>query len=145
MKRKTRILIVEDHALVRRALKLFIENDASFRVCAEAETADQTMTAIRKSRPDLVLLDLFLRDEDGLILARDIRDRFAALPIVVLTMHQVEIFGRRARSAGANAYVMKNEATERLFPVIRDVMAQRKQERSMRARSPRPRRHARSA
>jgi DNA-binding NarL/FixJ family response regulator len=144
VKRKTRILIVDDHALVRRALKLFIENDASYKVCAEAETTEQTIDAIRKAHPDLVLLDLFLREEDGLDIARLIRERYAKLPIIVLTMHRTEIFGDRARRAGANGYVMKDEATERLLPIMQSVMARRQHPSRRIGPAPRPQRRARA-
>ncbi|MFH0908977.1 MAG: response regulator transcription factor [bacterium] len=123
VRRKAQILVVDDHALVRRALRSFIDGNARFHVCGEAESPREALASIRRKRPDLVLIDLFLNEGDGLTLTRIIRAKYARLPVVMLTLHRAEIFERIARSAGASSYVTKNDASTLLFPVMRRVLA----------------------
>ena len=117
---------MDDHELVRRALRNFIDGNAGFHVCGEAETPRQALAAIRKKMPDLVLVDLFLNEGDGLTLTRVIRAKYERLPVVMLTMHRKEIFERIAQSAGANSFVMKHEASQRLFSEMRRVLSRRR-------------------
>lgn len=141
MRKKAQILVVDDHALVRRALRSFIDGHESFHVCGEAETPRQALAAIRKRMPDLVLVDLFLNEGDGLTLTRVIRSKYRRLPVVMLTMHRKEIFERIAQSAGADSFVMKHEASQRLFSEMRRVLGRRTRTTSagVRARSSVPR------
>ena len=117
---------MDDHALVRRALRSFIDGNEGFHVCGEAETPRQALAAIRRKKPDLVIVDLFLNEGDGLTLTRIIRAKYEGLPVVMLTMHRKEIFGRIAQTAGANSFVMKHEASQRLFPEMRRVLGRRR-------------------
>lgn len=116
---------MDDHALVRRALRSFIDGNAGFHVCGEAESPREALAAIRRKMPDLVLVDLFLSEGDGLALTRIIRTKYQRLPVVILTMHRKEIFERIAHSAGANSFVMKNEASQQLVSEMRRVLGRR--------------------
>jgi len=118
-----RILIVDDHALVRQTLRGFIDGVPGFHVCAEAKNPTEALAAIRGKQPDLALVDLSLGDSDGLSLTRQIRTQHPALPVVVLTMHSRETYEKSARRAGAKGYVMKSEAAERLLPAMRKVLS----------------------
>jgi DNA-binding NarL/FixJ family response regulator len=119
---KQRILIVDDHPLVRRGLTALINAEADLIVCAEAATRRDGLGAIAAARPDLVIADLSLSGGDGLELVREIRSRHAGLRVLVLTMHDAPLYVRRAFQAGADGYVTKQELTETLLLAIRSVL-----------------------
>ncbi len=119
---RRRILIVDNHALVRRGLIVLIDNEADLTVCAAVATQQAGLAAIAGSRPDLVITDLALDDGDGLDLVRDIRAGHEGLPVLVLTMHDAPVHIRRAFQAGARGYVSKPELGETLLVAIRCVL-----------------------
>jgi DNA-binding NarL/FixJ family response regulator len=119
---KRRILIVDDHPLVRRGLAALIDNEPDLTVCAAAATQRTGLEAIASSRPDLVIADLSLADGDGLALVKDIRSDHEDLPVLVLTLHDAPLWARRAFQAGATGYVTKQEMTETLLVAIRCVL-----------------------
>jgi DNA-binding NarL/FixJ family response regulator len=88
-----------------------------------AETADQALDLIRKSEPDIVVTDLSLSGRPGLELIKDIRAAWSALPILVLSIHDEELWAERVLRAGAQGYVMKSHATEKVMEAIRRVLA----------------------
>ncbi|MBU0677225.1 MAG: response regulator transcription factor [Verrucomicrobia bacterium] len=116
------ILIVDDHPIVRVGIRKLIEMEDDLRVCAEEELLDDTLTAIAEHHPDLVLLDIFLKDSDGLDIAKTIRARGMTLPILVLSLHDEMLFAERALSAGANGYIMKSESSSRIVEAVRQVL-----------------------
>jgi len=119
---RRRILIVDNHALVRRGLTALIDNEADLTVCAAVATQEAGLEAIATCRPDLVITDLVLDDGDGLDLVRDIRAGHEDLPVLVLTMHDAPVHARRAFRAGARGYVSKPELGETLLLAIRCVL-----------------------
>lgn len=119
---RRRILIVDNHPLVRRGLTALIDNEADLTVCAAVATQEAALDAIASCRPDLVITDLPLDDGDGLDLVREIRAGHADLPVVVLTMHDAPVHARRAFHAGARGYVSKSELGETLLVAIRCVL-----------------------
>jgi DNA-binding NarL/FixJ family response regulator len=119
---KRRILIVDDHPLVRRGLTALINAESDLTVCAEAATRRDGLGAIAAARPDLVIADLSLGGGDGLELVREIHSRHAGLRVLVLTTHDAPLYVRRAFQAGANGYVSKQELTEALLLAIRSVL-----------------------
>jgi DNA-binding NarL/FixJ family response regulator len=119
---KRRILIVDDHSLVRRGLTALIDNEPDLIVCAEGATHRSGLEAIASSRPDLVIADLRLGPDDGLALVRDVRSGNRDLPILVLSMHEAPTWTQRAIDAGANGYVSKQEMGETLLLAIRCVL-----------------------
>jgi len=119
---RRRILIVDDHALVRRGLSVLIENERYLMVCATAATCREGLAAIATTRPDLVIVDLSLGDDDGLVLVRDIRSGHAALPVLVLSIHDALAWAEQAFRAGANGYVTKQEMNDALLVAIRSVL-----------------------
>jgi DNA-binding NarL/FixJ family response regulator len=125
MKTPKRILVVDDHAFVRRAVRRMLEGDPDLVVCAEAETADQALQATRRHHPDLILLDLALRGEDGLSLVRSLRARNLDLPVLILTLHKESLFAESALRAGANGFLMKNDAPEHLIEAVHAVLNNR--------------------
>lgn len=119
---KQRILIVDDHPLVRRGLRVLIDSEPDLRVCAEAATHQEGLVAIIPSRPDLVIADLSLGAGNGLDMLKDIRTSHAHLPVLVLSMHDASLYAERAFRAGANGYVSKQEMGETLLVAIRCVL-----------------------
>jgi DNA-binding NarL/FixJ family response regulator len=119
---KRRILIVDDHALVRRGLTALIDNEPDLIVCAAVATRPDGLAAIADFRPDLVIADLSLGDDDGLALVADIRSGHAALPVLVLTIHDAPHCIEQAFRAGANGYVTKQEMGETLLVAMRSVL-----------------------
>lgn len=120
---KQRILIVDDHPVLRRGLRALIHSESNLTVCAEAATEQAALEAIAASKPDLVIVDLLLEQADGLTLVKQICSGFTAVPILVLTMHDTPSYAQRAFRAGASGYVNKGELSDTLLPVIRRLLA----------------------
>ena len=118
---RQRILIIDDHPLVRRGLSALIDNEPDLMVCAAA-THREGCNSIGDSRPDLVITDLRLEVSDGFGLIEEIRASHAELPVLVLSMHAAPHYVRRALNAGANGYVSKQEIGETLLIAIRSVL-----------------------
>lgn len=119
---KRRVLIVDDHPLMRLGLTALIDGQPDLGVCAEASTQREALGALASSRPDLVIADLSLGDGGGLDLVKEIVSSHEDPPVLVLTMHDAPLYARRALQAGASGYVTKQEMTETLLIAIRCVL-----------------------
>ena len=119
---RRRILIIDNHPLVRRGLTALINAEPDLIVCAEATNPREGLEAIGDAQPDLVIVDLSLRHSNGLELVREIRSRHEGLRVLVVTMLEAPQYVRRAFAAGANGYVTKKEMTETLLMAIRRVL-----------------------
>ena len=119
---KCRVLLVDDHPIVRQGLALLIDREADLSVCGEAEGAHSAFHAIETLRPDIVVLDISLSGPDGLDVLKEIRMKTASLPVLILSMHDESIYAERAMRAGANGYIMKQEATEKVLVAIRRIL-----------------------
>lgn len=117
-----RILIVDDHPIVRQGLRRLMENEDDLTVCGEAETARDARIAIKDLNPDAVIVDISLKQGDGIELVRDVRAHHATLPLLVLSMHDEAIYAERMLSAGASGYIMKQAASEQFLVSLRRVM-----------------------
>ena len=122
---KKRIFIVDDHPIVREGLSLMMNREPDLMVCGEAEDASAALTAISTARPDFLIVDISLSGPDGLDLLKNIRARFRSLPVLVLSMHDETIYAERALRAGANGYIMKQEATEKVLVAVRQILNQK--------------------
>src|SRR5258706_4424412 len=120
-----RIVIVDDHPLFRKGLEQLINSENSFAICGEAGTAAEGMEVIRKVNPDLAIVDLSLPGANGIELIKNIRAEFQRLPVLILSMHDESLYALRALRAGAQGYVMKQEALENVVNAIREVLAGR--------------------
>jgi DNA-binding NarL/FixJ family response regulator len=120
--KKCRVLLVDDHPIVRQGLALLIDREPDLSVCGEAEGAHAAFHAIETLRPDLVVLDISLSGPDGLDVLKEIRVKTENLPVLILSMHDESIYAERAMRAGANGYIMKQEATERVLVAIRRIL-----------------------
>jgi DNA-binding NarL/FixJ family response regulator len=119
--KKATVLLVDDHPIVRQGLTQLINQEQDLAVCGHAEDANGALHAIAAYRPDIVILDISLNGPDGLDVLKDIRMRDEALPVLVLSMHDESLYAERALRAGANGYIMKQEATERVLQAIRRI------------------------
>lgn len=118
-----RILLVDDHPVVRDGLAQLINRSGDLVVCGEAGEPMGAVRALEEMEPDLVIVDISLNGADGLDLIKQIRARWPALPILVLSMHNEELFAERVLRAGARGYIMKQEATRSVLTAIRKVLA----------------------
>ena len=119
---KHRVFVVDDHPIVRQGLALLIDQEPDLEVCGEAEEAETALAAIAASRPDVLLLDISLPGPDGIDLLKTIRATDPALPVLVLSMHDESMYAERALRAGANGYIMKQEATENVLVALRRIL-----------------------
>jgi len=118
-----RVLIVDDHPIVRQGLRRMIEVEADLVVCGEVQTEKEARAAIRALVPDVVIVDISLAQGDGLELVRDVHAQQPELPMLVLSMHDELIFGKRLLAAGASGYIMKQAASEQLLVALRRVLS----------------------
>ena len=113
-----KIVVADDHAVVRRGLRALLDAQPGMEVCAEASSGPETLDCVRKFRPDMVVLDLTMPDMNGLDVTRTIRERSPATAVVVLTVHFSEELAREVLRAGALAYVLKSDADGELLAAI---------------------------
>ena len=121
-----RLLIVDDHAIVRHGLRQVVAESADIEVAAEAGSSAEAMRLVRENTYDLVLLDISLPDKNGIETLKQIKRDKPALPVIMLSMHAEDEFGVRALKAGALGYVHKKSAHEQLVAAIRPVMSGRR-------------------
>lgn len=118
-----RVMVVDDHPLIRLGLSRFIEAQEDLSVVAEADGYGEALRQLAAARPDLVTMDLSIRGGDGVELIRRIRDEAPAVRILVVSMFDDVIRARRAFEAGARGYINKEEPPERVIDAIRTVLA----------------------
>jgi DNA-binding NarL/FixJ family response regulator len=120
---KKRIMVVDDHPIVRQGLALLINREPDMVVCGEAEEAMGAMHVLASARPDVLILDISLSGPDGIDLLKTLRTTHPTLPVLILSMHDELIYAERALRAGANGYIMKQEATEKVLVAVRRILA----------------------
>lgn len=121
-KAKTRVFLVDDHPLVRQGISQLIAKETDLEVCGEAEDAPDALKGIGRTNPDLVSVDISLRGYNGIELIKNIKSLYPDLPILVLSMHEEGVYAQRALRAGALAYVMKQEAPDKVLLAIRRIL-----------------------
>lgn len=119
---KTRILIVDDHPIMRQGLVALISNEPDLTICCEAENARQAMESVAAGPPDLVILDITLPDKNGLEVIKDLQAINPTLPVLVVSMHDEALYAERVLRAGGRGYIMKQEGGKRLLDGIRQVL-----------------------
>ncbi len=120
---RKRVLVVDDHPILRRGLTALIESEPGLAVCGAVGTRAAALEAIRESQPDLAIVDLALGDEDGLDLVKEIKARYPKVPSLVLSMHDEVVYAERALSAGALGYVAKQDLDETVLGAVRRALA----------------------
>jgi DNA-binding NarL/FixJ family response regulator len=119
---KYRVLIVDDHPVVRQGLAQLVNQESDLMVCGIAGNALQALELVTSSQPDVVIVDLALEGHSGLELVKDLRARFPKLPVLVLSMHEESLYAERALRAGARGYIMKEEPTDRVMQALRRLL-----------------------
>ena len=120
---KKRILVVDDHPLLRQGIGQLINDQPDLMVCGEAEDRAAAMAAAENSKPDLAVVDITLKGQSGLELIRDFRASFPGMHLLVLSMHEESLYAERALRAGARGYIMKGEASDKVLEAIRSILA----------------------
>src|SRR4051794_11084365 len=119
---KVRILIVDDHPLVREWLAQLIERSPDFSICGEAGDNAGALALVAQSDPDLAIIDLSLGNESGIDLIRQLRSSYPKLAMIVLSMHDEQVYAERCIRAGARGYIMKRESTKNIVEAIHEVL-----------------------
>jgi len=117
-----RVLIVDNHPIVREGLRRVIDAEQDLMVCGEADTASAARIAVTDCHPDVIVADIGLNEGDGIELVRDVRARHARLPILVLSGHDETIYAERLLAVGASGYIMKRATGEQILVSIRRVL-----------------------
>ena len=122
-KNKTRILVVDDHAIVRQGLIKLIETEFDLMVCSEAQNSDQALKAMARQKFDLAIVDISLEGMNGLKLTEIMKLRSPKMIVLILSMYEGLFYTQRALRAGASGYVAKYEAAEKIITAIRFVLS----------------------
>ena len=120
--KKTQVLIVDDHPVIRDGLATIINHEQDMNVCGEAEDAHQALKAVTELKPDIVVADISLKNSDGIELTKNIKARYPRLPVIVFSVHDESVYAERALLAGAKAYLMKDAVSENIIKAIRTVL-----------------------
>jgi DNA-binding NarL/FixJ family response regulator len=118
-----RVLIVDDHPVFRAGLTGLVGLEPDLAVCGEAHDAAQAMSAISRSKPDLVMMDMSLPDKSGLEALKDVRASYPHIPVLMISMHDETLYAERVIRAGGRGYIMKQEGPEKVIQAIRKVLA----------------------
>jgi DNA-binding NarL/FixJ family response regulator len=127
---KRKVLIVDDHPIVRQGIAQLINRESDLEVCCEAGDAEQAIEAICKCSgngsnscvTDIAIVDMSLPGLSGIELIKTLRVRYPDLPVLVISMHDESLYAERALRAGAKGYIMKQEATEKVLTAIRQIL-----------------------
>ncbi|MHB8108943.1 MAG: response regulator [Syntrophorhabdaceae bacterium] len=119
---RRKILIVDDHPILRKGLALVINQEPDLVVFAEAENAQQAIETVEKDVPDMAIVDISLPGIDGIELIKELRLRRKEIPVLVVSMHDETLYAERSLRAGARGYIMKQEALDKLLIAIRKVL-----------------------
>jgi DNA-binding NarL/FixJ family response regulator len=118
-----KIVIVDDHPILRKGLSMLINQEADLAVAGEAGDARKAMEVIENIKPDMVIVDISLPGVDGVELIKNIKLKYGDLPALVVSMHDEALFAERALRSGARGYIMKQEAVEKVLVAIRRILA----------------------
>jgi DNA-binding NarL/FixJ family response regulator len=117
-----RILIVDDHPIVRQGMRLMIDAEPDLQICGEAQTEQEARRQVRALLPDAIVVDLSLEEGDGFNVVRDVHAHFPQIRILVLSMHDELIYAQRLLAEGAAGYIMKQAAAAQLINALRAVL-----------------------
>jgi DNA-binding NarL/FixJ family response regulator len=120
--KKANIFLVDDHPIVRQGLTELINHENDLKVCGQAEDANQAMKSVKELKPDIIIVDISLKETSGMELIKDLNIQYPNLPVLALSMHDESLYAERALRAGAKGYIMKAEATEKVIMAIRKIL-----------------------
>jgi DNA-binding NarL/FixJ family response regulator len=116
-----RVLVVDDHPMVRKGLSDLLDEEPGFSACGQAADAEEALAQVAEDPPDIVLLDLSLEGSSGLELVKQLHARFPEIHVLVFSMHDESLYAERSLQAGASGYVEKHSSTEELLEALRRV------------------------
>lgn len=119
----TRILIVDDHPILRMGMRELLNQEEGFEVCGVAENISSARKAITENTPDLAIIDISLGGDNGLDLVKEMSEEHRNIGVLVLSMHDESVWAERAIRAGARGYIMKKEAAESIVSAVKNIMA----------------------
>ena len=120
---KVRVLLVDDHPVLRKGLAQLVNQDSRLVVCGEADDVPTAIKSIETLQPDLVIMDISLKHGDGIELLKTVKPQFPDLPVLVLSMHDETLYAERSLRAGAMGYLMKDDPAEQVLLAIGRVLA----------------------
>ncbi len=120
---RAQVVLVDDHPIVRDGLRQMIERDEKLHICAEASSAEEALQQVAASQPDLVTIDVFLDGINGIELTKILADKYPGIRILVLSMHDENLYAERALRAGAMGYVMKQAPSRTILDAMHKVLA----------------------
>jgi len=119
---KTKVLLVEDHAMFRERLAHLIAEDFGMSICGEADNIRDALELVGKTQPDLALVDITLKGSSGLEFLKDLKAQGIRLPVLILSMHEELLYAERVLAAGAKGYITKHENSQTLLSAMRQVL-----------------------
>jgi DNA-binding NarL/FixJ family response regulator len=119
---RKRILLVDDHPVLRKGLARLIDSREEFLVCGEASNATDAMSLIRELRPHLIVADIGLPGASGIELTKSIRSEFPSIPVLILSMHEEALYATRALRAGAMGYIVKQDAVDNIGTALLETL-----------------------
>lgn len=122
MPQKIKILLVDDHPLVREWLTNLLNQQPDFQVAAESGNAPEALQLVAAIKPDIAIVDITLAGGSGLELIKSVKAAHAGVAVLVLSMHDEMLYAERALRAGAGGYIMKSEATQKVIQAVRAVL-----------------------
>ena len=120
---KSRILIVDDHPLMREGLASRVARQSNMEVCGEAGSVSEAIAQVKTTAPDLIIVDIRLADSHGLELIKEMHDRFPAIKMLVVTAYDESLYAERALRAGAHGYINKREVQDNIIDALQTVLA----------------------
>jgi len=120
---RIKVLVVDDHPIIRQGLSLLFSQKNDMEVCGEADNVETALEQIAALEPDIAIVDISLKDSNGLELIKQIKMQNKKLPVLVLSVHDESIYAERALRAGARGYIMKEELTDNVVIAIRQIMS----------------------
>lgn len=122
-KNQTKILLIDDHPLLRTGIAQLIGQQKDLVVCGEVDDSLKALDAIEQTNPDIVVLDITLKKMSGIEVLKHIKVRFPRVKVLILSMHDETLYAPRALRAGASGYIMKQEAAENVITAIRKILS----------------------
>ena len=119
---KIKVLLVDDHPILRAGLRRLIDAEADMMVCGEAEDGPRAFDLVGTLQPDIAVIDISLKGSNGIELIKNLKARYPELPTLILSMHDESLYAERALRAGSRGYIMKEEAIEQVLTAIRKVL-----------------------
>jgi DNA-binding NarL/FixJ family response regulator len=126
MSNKHKILLVDDHPLVREWLANLINQEPQYEVCGTAGSVDEARQLAAATQPEIAIVDIWLEEGSGIELIKHLKENHPSVAAIVLSMHDETVYAERAMRAGAQGYVMKRDATSRILDAIKMVLAGKK-------------------